>query len=80
VAWTAVASSIRTQTAAATAAARAGHPLHAARNLPASITDHALAAGFSRAFEVSALVALIITIIVIRVKREDRAAPTGITR
>ena len=84
VAWTAVASSIRTQALAATAAAaRAGHPLHAARKLPASITDHALAAGFSRAFEISALVALlalIITIIVIRVRREDLAAPTGITR
>ena len=83
VAWTAVAHSIHSQVTAA-AAARAGHPLHtAAGRLPKPITDHALAAGFSRAFEVSALVALlalIITIIVIRVRREDLAAPTGITR
>ena len=59
-----------------------GYPPHTARKLPASITDHALAAGFSRAFQVSALVALlalIITIIVIRVRREDLAATTGIT-
>src|SRR5262249_56892801 len=43
-----------------------GYPLHAAREVPASITDHALAAGFSRAFEVSALVALLALIITIR--------------
>ena len=77
VAWTAVAASIHSQI---TAARKRGYPLHAARKVPASITDHALAAGFSRAFEVSALVALlalIITIIVIRVRREDLAAPPG---
>ena len=80
VAWTAVASNIHSQIAAAR---KTGYPLRAARKVPASITDHALAAGFSRAFEVSALIALlglIITIIVIRVRREDLAAPTGITR
>ena len=79
-AWAAVADSIHSQIAAVR---KTGYPLQAARKVPASITDHALAAGFSRAFEVSALVALlalIITIIVIRVRREDLAAPTGITR
>ena len=80
VAWTAVANNIHSQLAAVRSV---GYPLHTGGKLPASITDHALAAGFSRAFEVSALVALlalIITIIVIRVRREDLAAPTGITR
>ena len=59
-----------------------GYPPHTASRLPASITDHALTAGFSRAFEVSALIALLalsITIIVIRVSREDLAAPPGST-
>jgi len=79
VAWTAVAASIHSQI---TAARKRGYPLHAARKVPASITDHALAAGFSRAFEVSAVVALIglfITIIVIRVMPEDLAASPGST-
>jgi len=78
VAWTAVAHNIHSQIAAVR---NKGYPLHA-REVPASITDHALAAGFSRAFEVSALVALlalIITITVIRVSREDLAAPPGST-
>ena len=80
VAWTAVAHNIHSQIAAVR---NKGYSPHTARKLPASITDHALAAGFSRAFAVSALVALlalIITIIVIRVRREDLAAPTSITR
>lgn len=48
--------------------------------MKAAIYDHALAAGFSRGFEVSAgtaLLALIVTIIVIRVKREDLAGGQG---
>jgi hypothetical protein len=75
VAWTAVADSIRSQAAAGPAAARAGHPVHhAAGSLPAAIYRHALAAGFSRGFEVSAgilVLALIITVTVIRVQRSD---------
>jgi hypothetical protein len=79
VAWTTVANNIHNQLAAVR---NKDYPLHAASKLPVSITDHALAAGFSRAFEVSAVVALIalfITIIVIRVRREDLAAPPGST-
>ena len=77
VAWTAVANSIRSQSAtAAAAAARAGHPVHQAVGgpLPAAIYRHALATGFSRGFEVSAgmlLLALIITM-----PRSGYGAPT----
>jgi hypothetical protein len=76
VAWTAVAGSIRSQAAAAAAIpARAGHPVHpAAGSLPAAIYWHALAAGFSRGFEVSAgilVFALIVTVTIIRVRRSD---------
>jgi hypothetical protein len=42
----------------------------------AAIYDHALAVGFSRGFEVSAgimVLALVVTIAMIRVKREDLA-------
>jgi EmrB/QacA subfamily drug resistance transporter len=84
VAWTVVANTFRTSIAAgkatAAAAARAGHPLHlTAAQIKAGETqlyDHALAAGFSRGFEVSAgimLLALIVTIAMIRVTREDLA-------
>jgi EmrB/QacA subfamily drug resistance transporter len=78
VAWTAVSDSIRSQVAAASAAAaRAGRPVHAAAGkLPAAITDHALAVGFSRAFVVAAAIsvlALVITLLAIRVRREDLA-------
>jgi EmrB/QacA subfamily drug resistance transporter len=77
VAWTVVADTARRSAATAAAAARAGHPLHGtAAQLKTSIYDHALAVGFSRGFEVSAgimLLALIITIAMIRVKREDLA-------
>jgi EmrB/QacA subfamily drug resistance transporter len=72
VAWTVVAN-----TAKSSAAARAGHPLHGTpAQVKAAIQDHALAVGFSHGFEVSALIALIaliITIALIRVKREDLA-------
>jgi predicted MFS family arabinose efflux permease len=81
VAWTVVANTARTSAAtakaAANAAAKAGHPLHVnAAKAQAAIFDHALAVGFSRGFEVSAgiaLLALIITIAAIRLKRADLA-------
>jgi EmrB/QacA subfamily drug resistance transporter len=81
VAWTVVANTARSSAAAAKtaaiAAARAGHPLHgSAAQAKVAIYDHALAVGFSRGFEVSAgimLLALIVTIAMIRVKREDLA-------
>ena len=83
VAWSAVATSVRSHTASA-AAKTAGHPLTAA--VQKQITDHALATGFSKAFLVSAaigLLALIITLAAIRVTRQDlsgadpMAAPAG---
>jgi EmrB/QacA subfamily drug resistance transporter len=84
VAWTVVANTARTSAAAAKAAAiaaaKAGHPLHVnAAKAQAAIYDHALAVGFSRGFEVSAgiaLLALIITIAAIRVRRADLAGTT----
>jgi len=78
VAWTAVADSARTQLAhAAAAAAKAGRPLpKPGAPPPASIADHALTVGFSRAFEVAAgigLLALLIAIATIRVRRQELA-------
>ena len=82
VAWSAVSNSVRSQTAAATAAAAkagaAAHPLtHTqAAALQTSIYNHALTIGFSRGFLVSAgiaLLAFVVTVITIRVKREDLA-------
>ena len=82
VAWSAVANSIKSQAPAAAAtakaAAAAGHPLSKAKAaaLQTHIYDHALAVGFSRGFLVSAgiaLLALVITVITIRVRREDLA-------
>jgi EmrB/QacA subfamily drug resistance transporter len=73
VAWTVVANTAKHSAAAA---AKAGHSLQNAAQAKAAIYDHALAAGFSRGFEVSAgimLLALIVTIAMIRVKREDLA-------
>jgi EmrB/QacA subfamily drug resistance transporter len=73
VAWSAVASNLRSRTAAAAAAAKAtGHPLTAATQT--QIQHHALATGFSQAFLVSAaigLLALIIALAAIRVTRQD---------
>ncbi|RAG87233.1 MFS transporter [Streptacidiphilus pinicola] len=69
VAWTAVANSVRAQTAHA-AAVRPGTPP------PTSVYDHALAVGFSRGFEVAAgvaLLALLIAIATIRVGRQELA-------
>jgi len=88
VAWSAVANSVHSQVAAAAAAAKhATVHLSAAQQAAAqkAITDHAYSAGFSKGYLVSAgisLLALIITVIAIRVKREDlsginpMAAPT----
>jgi predicted MFS family arabinose efflux permease len=77
VAWTTVADSIRTQVAHAAAGQPSPKP---GTPPPASIYDHALTAGFSRAFEVAAgigLLALVIAIATIRVRRQelDDAAP-----
>jgi hypothetical protein len=83
VAWTAVSDSVRSQLSkAAAAAAKSGHAIHAAAGakVPTAITDHALAYGFSRGFLVSAgiaLIALIVTIAMIRVTREDLAGVQG---
>ena len=71
VAWSAVATSLRSQTTAAAAKA-AGHPLTAATQT--QIQHHALATGFSHGFLVCAvigLLALIIALAAIRVTRED---------
>ena len=73
VAWSAVASSRRSQAAAA---ARAGlHPTGArAAALQARIYDHALATGFSRGYLVSAgvmVLAAIIALAMIRIRRQD---------
>jgi hypothetical protein len=61
----------------AAAAAKAGHPLvGTAAQVKTAIYDHALAVGFGRGFEVSAgimLIALIITIAAVRVRRADLA-------
>jgi EmrB/QacA subfamily drug resistance transporter len=74
VAWTAVANSVRTQVAAA---AKAGQPLPKPGSPPpASIYDHALTVGFSRAFAVAAaiaLLALLVAIATIRVRRQELA-------
>ena len=76
VAWTAVANSVRTQVAhSAAAAAKAGRRLPKLGGPPpASIYDHALTVGFSRAFVVAAgigLLALLIAIATIRVSRQE---------
>jgi EmrB/QacA subfamily drug resistance transporter len=75
VAWTVVSNSVRSQAAAA--AAKAGHALHATGGqVPRAMFDHALAAGFSRGFLVSsgiAVLALLVTLAAIRVKRADLA-------
>jgi EmrB/QacA subfamily drug resistance transporter len=76
VAWSAVATSVHSQVAAAAKHA-AGH-LSAAQQAAAAraITDHAYSVGFSKGYVVSAgiaVIGLLITILAIRVKREDLA-------
>jgi len=71
VAWTTIADSVRTQVAAA---AKAGRPLPKPGPPPASIYDHALTVGFSRAFLVAAgvgLLALLIAIAAIGVRHQE---------
>jgi len=77
VAWSAVANSIHSQAAAAAAAAKnATVHISAAKQaaLQKAISDHALATGFSKGYLVSAgiaALALIITLVAIRVKKSD---------
>jgi EmrB/QacA subfamily drug resistance transporter len=79
VAWSAVANSIHSQAAAAAAAAKhASVHLSAAQQaaVQKAMTDHALSVGFSKGYLVSAgiaLLALIITVVAIRVKKSDLA-------
>jgi hypothetical protein len=84
VAWTVVANTARSSAAhaqaLAAAAAKSGHPVHesAAQIAQAktAIFHHALSVGFSRGFVVSAgimLLALIVTLVMIRVTRKDLA-------
>ncbi len=79
VAWSAVANSIHSQAAAAAAAAKhAAVHLSAAQQAAAqkAILAHAYSVGFSKGYLVSAgiaLLALVITVVAIRVKREDLA-------
>ncbi len=87
VAWSAVASSVRSATAAAAHSGAAQHlSPAAARAAQAAIQNHALAYGFSRGFVVSAgimLLSLIIGLVAIRITRKDlegidpMAAPAG---
>lgn len=85
VAWSAVAGSIHSQvTAAAAAAGHATAHLSAAQQAAAAkaITDHAYSAGFAKGYLVSAgiaLLGLIITVVAIRVKREDLAGLNPMT-
>lgn len=80
VAWTAVASSARIQAIHAAAAARSGHAQLSAQ-VRASIYHHALAVGITRGFLAAsgiALAGLVITVITIRVRREDLAGPVPV--
>ena len=80
IAWTVVANSVRAGAVHATTAA--GLAGHAARPSQAGLTaiyHHALAAGFSRAFLAAAaamLLALVITVVTIRIKRADLGEAT----
>jgi EmrB/QacA subfamily drug resistance transporter len=73
VAWTAVTDNLRSQAAAA---AKAGHAVaaKAGGSIPSAVYHHSLAYGFDRGFLVSAgitLLALVVTLTMIRVRRED---------
>jgi EmrB/QacA subfamily drug resistance transporter len=74
VAWSAVATSIHSQTAAAAKHATAHLSGAKAAALQKAITDHAFSVGFSKGYLVSAgiaALALIITLVAIRVKKSD---------
>jgi EmrB/QacA subfamily drug resistance transporter len=86
VAWSAVASNLRSAAAAAAHAPAAHLSPAAAKAAQTAVTDHALAHGFSQGYLVSAavtLLALVIALAAIRIKREDlagvdpMAAPVG---
>ena len=76
VAWSAVANSLRSQAAAAAKTATVHLSAGQAAALQKAAANHALATGFSKGYIVSAgimLLALIITLVMIRVRREDLA-------
>ena len=79
VAWTVVANNIHAQTTrAATTTAQGRHPARPGQAGLTAIYHHALTAGFSRAFLVTAgimLLALVITLAAIRVRRADLGGP-----
>ena len=81
IAWTTVADSVRTQVAQD---AQAGRPVpKPGTPLPASIYHHALTAGFSRAFLAAAgiaLLALLIAVATIRVRRQDLSGAVPVSR
>jgi EmrB/QacA subfamily drug resistance transporter len=86
VAWSAVASSIRSATAAAAHAPAAHLSPAAAKAAQTAVSNHALAYGFSHGYVVSAgimVLSLVIALFLIRVKRQDlagidpMAAPAG---
>ena len=79
VAWSAVFSNLRSAAAAAAAAAQAGAPASAAQAaaLQAQIHHHALAAGFSRGYLVSAGVLALILIIALFMRRVSRQDLSG---
>jgi EmrB/QacA subfamily drug resistance transporter len=80
VAWSTIANSVRGQAAAAAARAHDAVRPAVGGHLPAAFYRPALAVGFSRGFEVSAVVllaALIITIAAIRVRRSDLDGTRG---
>jgi len=80
IAWTVVASSVRAGAVhATTAVGRAGHAARPSQAGLTAIYHHALAAGFSRAFLAAAaamLLALVITVVTIRIKRADLGEAT----
>jgi EmrB/QacA subfamily drug resistance transporter len=86
VAWTVVADTARksAQHAAAVAAKAkaAGHPLHVtaaqAKAAQSSIYDHALSVGFSRGFEVSAIIAFIAFLVVVALVRTTKEDLAGV--
>jgi EmrB/QacA subfamily drug resistance transporter len=86
VAWSAVASNLRSAAAAAAHAPAAHLSPAAAKAAQTAVSNHAIAHGFSQGYLVSAavaLLALIIALVAIRIKREDlagvdpMAAPVG---
>ena len=76
VAWSAVSNSLHSQAAAVAKTATVHLSTAQAAALQKAVTNHALATGFSKGYLVAAgvmLLALVITLVTIRVKREDLA-------